>query len=277
MRKIITLFIIGAIIVILAACGNSTGKENGAADQDAAGEVHSLVVGVTAGPHEEVMEKVKEVAAENGLDIELTIFTDYVMPNIALDEGDIDANSFQHKPYLDDFKEERNLDIIDVANTINFPMGVYSEKVTDIADIQEGDKLGLPNDPTNAAHALFIFEEAGLITLTEDAGNTASIKDIEDNPLNLEFIELEAAQIPMHLDEVVAAAINTNYAIENGYTPTEDAIYIESNDSPWVDLIAVRTEDENSPAIEKLIEAYHSDEVKEFIETEFPGSLIPTW
>ncbi|HLR70093.1 MAG TPA: MetQ/NlpA family ABC transporter substrate-binding protein [Pseudogracilibacillus sp.] len=275
--KIFVRLLLVTVVIALVACGNETSDETTTAENSDEGEAYSLNVGVTAGPHEEVMEKVKEVAADNGLDIELTVFTDYVMPNIALDEGDIDANSFQHKPYLDDFKEERNLDIIDVANTVNFPMAIYSEEISDVEQVQDGDKLGLPNDPTNAAHALFVFEEAGLITLKEDAGNTASIKDIEDNPLNLEFIELEAAQIPLHLDEVVAAAINTNYAIENGFTPTEDAIYIESNDSPWVDLIAVRTEDQDSPAVQKLIEAYHSDEVKEFVEEEFQGSLIPTW
>lgn len=277
MRKFITLLFVVTTLFILAACGDDNIESSNNDEKADEEETYSLKVGVTAGPHEEVMEKVKEVAAENGLDIELTVFTDYVIPNIALDEGDIDANSFQHKPYLDDFREDRGLDIIDVANTINFPMGVYSNQISDVEEIQDGDKLGLPNDPTNAAHALFIFEEAGLITLKEDAGNTASIKDIEDNPLNLEFVELEAAQIPMHLDELVAAAINTNYAIENGFTPTDDAIYIESNDSPWVDLIAVRTEDKDSPAIAKLIESYHSDEVKAFIEETFPGSLIPTW
>src|SRR5699024_4561726 len=275
--KIFVRLLLVTVVIALVACGNETSDETTTAENSDEGEAYSLNVGVTAGPHEEVMEKVKDVAADNGLDIELTVFTDYVMLNIALDEGDIDANSFQHKPYLDDFKEERNLDIIDVANTVNFPMAIYSEEISDVEQVQDGDKLGLPNDPTNAAHALFVFEEAGLITLKEDAGNTASIKDIEDNPLNLEFIELEAAQIPLHLDEVVAAAINTNYAIENGFTPTEDAIYIESNDSPWVDLIAVRTEDQDSPAVQKLVEAYHSDEVKEFVEEEFQGSLIPTW
>lgn len=281
MRKFVLLFTTLFIVGVIAACGSNDGastETEGEADEAAATEeTYEIKVGVTAGPHEQVMEKVKEVASENGLEIELVVFTDYVMPNIALDEGEIDANSFQHGPYLEDFKTERDLDLTAAANTINFPMGIYSSQVDSIDEIEDGDKLGLPNDPTNAAHALFIFEEAGLITLKEDAGHTASIKDITDNPLNLEFVELEAAQIPMHLDEVAAAAINTNYAIENEYTPAEDAIYLESNESPWVDLIAVRTEDKDSPAIQKLVESYHSDEVKEFVETEFPGSLIPTW
>lgn len=275
MRNFLLTLSIALVATLLIACGNKE-TEDVSTPEDGE-ETYSLKVGVTAGPHEQIMEKVQEVAKEKELDIEITVFTDYVIPNIALDEGDIDANSFQHGPYLEDFKEENDLDITEAAKTVNFPMGIYSTAIDDVSEIQEGDKLGLPNDPTNAAHALFIFEEAELLTLEEDAGHTASVKDIADNPLNLEFIELEAAQIPMHLDEVVAAAINTNYAIENDYTPVEDAIYLESLESPWVDLIAVRTEDANDPAIEKLVESYHSDEVKKFIEEEFPGSLIPTW
>lgn len=276
MRNLLFTLSIVLITSLLVACGADDEQEEVETSTEDE-ERYTLNVGVTAGPHEQVMEKVKEVAEDNDLDIEITVFTDYVIPNIALAEGDIDANSFQHGPYLADFKEENDLDITEAAKTVNFPMGIYSTSVDDVADIQEGDKLGLPNDPTNAAHALFIFEEAGLITLEEDAGHTASVKDIAENPLDLEFVELEAAQIPMHLDEVVAAAINTNYAIENDYTPADDAIYLESLESPWVDLIAIRTEDAGDPAIDKLIESYHSDEVKEFIEEEFPGSLIPTW
>src|SRR5690625_2743483 len=277
MRKIIwTLILLFTVTAIVACSSNEdeSAKETELTEEE---ETLSIKVGVTPGPHEEVIEKVQEIAAEDGLEIEIVSFTDYVMPNIALDEGDIDANSFQHKPFLDDFVEERGLDLIDIADTIIFPMGIYSTQVNSLEDIEDGAKLGLPNDPTNLAHALFVFEEAGLITVDEDAGYTATIKDVVDNPLNLEFVELEAAQIPRQLDEVTAAAINTNFAIDNGYTPAEDAIYLESVDSPWVNLIAIRAEDKDNPAIEKLIEAYHTDEVKEFIEEKYPGSLVPAW
>ena len=178
------------------------------------------------------MEKVKEVAAKDGLDIQIEVFTDYVMVNTALAEGDLDANSYQHKPYLDDFVAERNLDLSHVADTVNFPMGIYSEKIKDIRELKEGDTLGLPNDPTNSARALLLFEDAGLIKLREGAGVTASVQDIEENPLNLEFVELEAAQIPRQLSELTAAAINTNYAMEAGYVPAEDAIAIEPKKLP---------------------------------------------
>lgn len=276
MRKLLWVVLVLFTVTSIVACGSK--EDETTTDNEATeNETLSIKVGVTPGPHEEVMEKVQEIAAEDGLDIELVSFTDYVMPNIALDEGDIDANSFQHKPFLEDFVEERGLDLIDIADTIIFPMGIYSTNVDSLEDIEDGAKLGLPNDPTNLAHALFVFEEAGLITVDEDAGYTATIKDVVDNPLNLEFVELEAAQIPRQLDEVTAAAINTNFAIDNGYTPAEDAIYLESVDSPWVNLIAIRAEDKDNPAIEKLIEAYHTDEVKEFIEEKYPGSLVPAW
>lgn len=288
MRKfLLTLF--GLLVLgLLAACGGSDDSSEQATEEETTEteeqqkeateeETYQLNVGVTPGPHEEVMEKVAELAKDEGLEIELTVFTDYVIPNVALDEGEIDANSYQHKPFLDNMKEERGLDIVEVANTINFPMGIYSTQVEDVSEIKEGDKLGLPNDPTNAARALLLFQEAGLITLAEGVESTATIHDIEENPLNLEFIELEAAQIPKHLDEVAASVINTNFAIENGYTPAEDAIFLEANDSPWVNVIAVREADKDNPAIQKLIEVYHTDEIKEFIESEYPGSLFPVW
>lgn len=278
-KRLLALISFGLLLLLLVAC--SSNEANDIAEETEAEanteETYSLKVGVTAGPHEEVMEKVKEVAAKKGLEIEIVVFSDYVMPNIALDEGDIDANSFQHKPFLEDFVAERGLDLISIADTIIFPMGIYSTEVSEIEQIKQEAKLGVPNDPTNLAHALFVFEEAGLITVDEDAGYTATLKDIAENPLELEFVELEAAQIPRHLDEVTAAAINTNFAIDHGYTPAEDAIYLESVESPWVNLIAIRAEDEDNPAIKKLIDAYHTDEVKQFIEETYPGSLIPAW
>lgn len=280
MKKTFFLIISLLLVTALSACGGNTeGQSEGQSGSDESNALSEdkLVIGVTAGPHEQIMEKVKEVAAKDGLDIQIEVFTDYVMVNTALAEGDLDANSYQHKPYLEDFIAERNLDLTDVANTVNFPMGIYSEKIEDISELKEGDTLGLPNDPTNSARALILFEDAGLIKLKEGAGVTASVQDIEENPLNLEFVELEAAQIPRQLSELTAAAINTNYAMEAGYVPTEDAIAIEPKDSPWVNIIAVRTENKDDPVLDKLIKAYHSDEVKQFVEEEFSGSVIPSW
>lgn len=276
MKKSLILFIGLLAIAALTACSGETSGQAANNEDHTLSDDH-LLVGITAGPDEAIWEKVQQVAAKDGLDVELKVFTDYVMPNIALAEGELDANSFQHKPYLDDFKAERNLDIVEVANTANSPMGIYSDKIKEIDALKEGDKVGLPNDPTNASRALVLFEDVGIIKLEQSAGVTATVKDIEENPLNLEFVELEASQIPRQLDELAAAAINTNYAMEHGYVPTEDAIAIEPKDSPWVNVIAVRTENKDDPVLQKLTEAYQSDEVKQFIETEFEGAIVPSW
>ncbi|MET3505691.1 MetQ/NlpA family ABC transporter substrate-binding protein [Halalkalibacter oceani] len=282
MKKFLLSTVTALSLIGLAACGTS--GEGDAGETDAGGaeggtalSEEKLVVGVTAGPHEQILEKVKELAAEQGLEIDPVVFTEYVMPNVALDEGDLDLNVFQHKPYLEDFKEDRNLDLTDVATAVNFPMGIYSTELADVSELQEGDTLGLPNDPTNGARSLMLFEAAGLIKLDPEAGSSAMVSDIIENPKNLEFIELEASQIPRQLDELAAAAINTNFAIEHGYVPTEDSIFIEASDSPWVNLIVTRTENKDDPVVQKFIEIYQSDEVKQFIEEEFAGSVVASW
>lgn len=270
MKKRFILLLLAAILAVLPGCGSgsSTGKPL---------NEKKLVVGVTAGPHEQIMEKVKEVAAKDGLEIEIKVFNDYPIVNIALAEGELDVNSFQHKPYLEQFKKDKNLDLIDIATTVNFPMGIYSNTRMSLKELKQGDKLGLPNDPTNGARALIMFEQAGLIKLKEGVGVKATVKDVVENPLNLELVELEAAQIPRHLNELAAAAINTNFAMEHGFVPTRDALFLEPKDSPWVNVIAVRTENKDDPVLQKLIKAYHSDEVKQFIEETFQGSVIPSW
>src|SRR4051794_23778690 len=191
---------------VLAACGDSS-------DGDKPLDEKKLVVGVTAGPHEQIVEIAKEVAAKDGLEIELKVFSDYVLPNTALSEGDLDANSYQHEPFLNTFNEDHGTDLVPVGKTILNPMGVYSDKFDSIEDLPDGATFGLPNDPTNGARALYILEEHGIIKIKEDKRETASIYDLEENPKNLKFIELEAAQIPKQLSEVDAAAINTNFAL----------------------------------------------------------------
>lgn len=271
MKKVISLAISLFLITALAACGGGAdGKGKPLSD-------HKLVVGVSAGPHEEIMGKVKEVAAKDGLEIEIKTFSDYVLPNVALAEGELDVNSFQHEPYLEQFKKDRNLDLTVLAPTLNFPLGIYSNKIKDIKQIKKGDKLGIPNDPTNNSRALRLIEQAGLIKLKEEAGVKATVKDIVENPLQLQFVELEAAQIPRHLDEVAAAAINSNFAIENKLVPTRDAILIEPKDSPWVNVLAVRTENKDDPVLKKLVKAYHSEEVKQFVMDNFDESILPSW
>lgn len=270
MKRIIIVLTALVLLVSLVGCTQKT-TTTATLNED------KLVIGVTAGPHEEILEKVKELAVAEGLEIDIKVFTEYVMPNIALAEGDLDINVFQHKPYLDNFKADRNLDLIEVASTVNFPMGIYSEDLGDVSEIEEGDRIGLPNDPTNGARALILFENAGLITLKEGVGVRATVQDIVENPLNLRFIELEASQLPRQLGELKAAAINTNFAIEHGYVPTEDSIFIEPNDSPWVNVVAVRTENKDDATLNKFVRIYQSEEVRKFIEERFQGSIVAAW
>ncbi|MFZ7102211.1 MAG: MetQ/NlpA family ABC transporter substrate-binding protein [Peptococcaceae bacterium] len=268
MKKIVTLLLIMIIsLFVFSGCGNSEAKQG----------KEQLKVGVTAGPHEAILEKVKELAAAEGLSIEVVPFNDYIQPNIQLADGNIDLNSFQHEPYLTEFKTDRNLKIIKIATTVNFPMGLYSQKIHNITDLQSGAKVGLPNDPTNAARALQLFEAAGLIKIKEGIGVKATVKDITENPKNLEFVELEAPIILRTLPDLAAAAINTNFIVQAGMSPVEDSIFIEPQDSPWVNIIAAREGEENNPLFKKFIAIYHSREVKDFIAEEFRDSVVPAW
>lgn len=272
MKKPGFLLLIILLIGIVSACGKDSSDDVGQAINE-----NKITVGVTAGPHEQIVEVVKEIAAKDGLEIDVKSFSDYVLPNSALSNGDLDANSYQHKPFLDQFNEDHKTDLVGVAKTILNPMGVYSEKYANFDDVPDGATFGLPNDPTNGSRALHILEVAGYITLKEGTSEIASIYDVEDNPKNLEFIELEAAQIPKQLSEVDVAAINTNFALAAGLNPTEDSIILESTDSPYTNYIVVRAENADDPTIQKFVKAYQSDEVKKFIEDEFEGSIIPSW
>ena len=271
-------FLLGIAGLTLAAalvgCGT---KEDSKGDQGKAIDENKIVVGVTSGPHEQIAEVAAKVAKEKGLEVELKSFSDYVLPNTSLAEGDLDANSYQHEPFLDTFNKDHDTDLVPVGKTILNPMGVYSEKYKSFDEIPDGATFGLPNDPTNGARALFVLQEAGYIKLKEGTGLTASIRDVEENKKNLKFIELEAAQIPKQLSEVDVAAINTNFALDAGINPKEDSILLESSDSPYVNYIVVRAENENDPTIKKFVEAYQSDEVRKFIEDEFKGSVIASW
>ncbi|WP_078708261.1 MetQ/NlpA family ABC transporter substrate-binding protein [Consotaella salsifontis] len=237
----------------------------------------SIKVGVTPGEHAEIMDLVKELAAKKGLDIEVIEFSDYVVPNQALADGELDANSFQHQPYLDAQIEARGFDIVSVAQTINTPMGIYSHKVKSLDELEDGASVAIPNDPTNGGRALLILADKGLITLKDGVGLKASPLDITANPKNIDFKELDAAQLPRSLEDVDAAAINTNYALEAGLNPVEDAITRESEKSPYFNVIAVRPEDKDAPWLKTLIETYHSPEVKSFIESEYKGSVVTAW
>lgn len=274
MKKISALLaIIGIVATLAAGCGG--GQK--AAPSAAPAEKKSIKVGVTAGPHAEIMEAVKKVAAKDGLDIQIVEFNDYITPNIALSQGDIDANSYQHQPFLDQQIKDRKYEIVAIGKAVIFPMGVYSKKIKNLADLNNGASVAIPNDPTNGGRALVLLAKAGLLKIKPEAGIKATVADITDNPKNLKIKELDAAQIPRSLDDVDAAAINTNYAIVAGLVPTKDAITIEAADSPYANVIAVRTKDKDNPVFQKLLKAYHSSEVKQWLDEKYKGSVVPTW
>lgn len=236
-----------------------------------------ITVGVTPGEHGEIMEKVAEVAAPLGLNIRVIEFSDYVVPNQALADGDLDANSFQHRPYLENQMNDRGFALVEAGTTITTPMGVYSARVEDLADLPEGAQVAIPNDPTNGGRALLILQDLGLVTLTEGTGLVPSPLDIAENPRGLRFLELDAAQLPRALEDADAAVINTNFALAAGLSPREDSIAMEKADSPYVNIIVVQQDRAEEPWVQTLVEAYQSPEVKAFIDETYEGAVITSW
>ncbi|HEX3379401.1 MAG TPA: MetQ/NlpA family ABC transporter substrate-binding protein, partial [Paraburkholderia sp.] len=226
------------ILKLAAALGAATLFATAAAHAE-----DTIKVGVTGGPHAQIMDVVKTVGAKNGLDIKIVEFSDYVQPNAALASGDLDANSYQHDPYLQAQVKDRGYKLIRIADTVTYPMGIYSKKVKTLAELQPGAKIAVPNDPTNGGRALLLLQKQGLLKLRADAGLKATLLDIVDNPRKLKIVELDAAQIPRSLGDVDAAAINTNFAMEAGLKPKQDAIAIEDPKGPYVNIIAIREAD----------------------------------
>lgn len=234
----------------------------------------SIKIGVTNGPHAQLAEVARKVAERDGLKLQIVEFNDYSRPNAALDAGDLDANSYQHLPFLETQIQARGYKISAVGYTVTFPMGFYSRKFKSLADLPKGARVGIPNDPSNSGRALALLHKAGVIKLKPDAGLSATTVDIAENPKGVQIVQVEAAQLPRSLDDLDASAINTNYAVTAGLVPTRDAIAIEDAKSPYANLIAVRTADKDRPWVAKLVRAFHSPEVKRYIETHFDGSLV---
>ena len=236
-----------------------------------------IKVGVSPGEHGEIMEEVAKIAEAKGLTIDIIEFTDYVVPNQALADGDLQANSFQHQPYLDNQIKDRGFDLVAIGKTITTPMGAYSEKLKSLDELAEGAQVAIPNDPTNGGRALLLLQDKGVIKLADGTGLTPSPLDVTENPKNLKFMELDAGQLPRALGDVEIAIINTNYALDAGLNPNEDAIAMEKADSPYANIIVVRKGDEEAPWAKQLVEAYHDPAVKKFIEERYQGAVIPAW
>ena len=257
---------------------SDAGEEAAEDTAAASGELEKLVVGASPAPHAEILEAAREVLASKGYDLEIVEYTDYVIPNNALDSGDLDANYFQHKPYLDSFNEQNGTDLVSAGAIHYEPFGIYAGKTASLDALPDGATVLVPNDITNEARALLLLEAQGLLTLKEDAGLEATPTDIVDNPKNLEFVELEAALLPRSLPDEDIAVINGNYAIEAGLKMS-DALAVEDSDSlaatTYGNVVAVRAEDAESDKTKALIEALTSPEVKEFIETTYEGAVVP--
>lgn len=242
-----------------------------------AATAETVRIGVTAGPHAEIAEALVPAAKARGLDVKVVEFNEGARVNIALNDGELEANAFQHKPYLDNQARIRNLDLLSVVDTVLLPMAAYSRRHHSLAELPDKALVSIPNDPTNAGRALKLLQQGGLITLKAGAGVDASVLDIVENSKNLRIRELEAVQIPRSLDDVDLAVINTNFAIHAGLNPLRDSLLRETAQSAYVCLIAVRRADADKPWVKTLIDAYRSPEVRAFVEKKYQGSILATW
>ncbi|MDR2460868.1 MAG: MetQ/NlpA family ABC transporter substrate-binding protein [Deltaproteobacteria bacterium] len=236
-----------------------------------------ITVGTVSGSDVAFLEKAVEVAAKDGLKVTIKEFSDYPQLNPALVSGDIDLNSFQHIPYLDSFLRDNPSDLVSIGTTYIAPMGIYSKRIKSLEELKEGDIVAIPNDPSNGGRALLLLEKAGKITLRPDAGITATPFDVEENPLKLKIIAVDAAQAPTALDDAAAVAINNNYATPLGLNPLNDAIFLEDADSPYVNIIVARGADKDNPQYLQFVKAYQSQEVADLIIATDKGATIPAF
>ncbi|NLJ79106.1 MAG: MetQ/NlpA family ABC transporter substrate-binding protein [Tissierellia bacterium] len=272
--KKIRLGIILLTLILLATTISACGKQTATEEDE-----RIIKLGIT-GPETEEWLHLKEQLAEEGITLEIIGFSDYTKPNLALSEGEIDINAFQHYAFFNQFKEDHDLDLTAIGETIIAPLGLYSTKLEDIEDVAKGDKIAIPNDETNRGRSLILLQTAGLIEIDPDVEGLPTLQDIVENPLELDIIEVEAATTPRMLEDVALSIINSTIAVDAGFIPMEDSVFIEpvdENTQPYINIFAVKTEDKDDPDLQKLLELYHTDEVKEIINRIYEGSQIPNW
>ncbi|MFT9598437.1 MetQ/NlpA family ABC transporter substrate-binding protein [Mesobacillus sp.] len=270
MKKLLLALIVLSLAVFSTACSSPSSSAEGE-------ETVKVKLGVSGTDHR-VWDFVAKKAEKEGIDVEIVTFSDYVQPNLALAEGELDANSFQTVSYFDAFIKEHNIDLVPIATTVIAPMGIYSDKYKNVKDIPEGGKIALANEATNMGRGLLLLQEAGLIKLEEGFDGIGSLNKIVENPKNLEFVTLVAGQTPRVLPDVAASIINNGIAVDAGLTPKTDAIFLESaTATPYINIIAVREEDKDNKTLKRLAELYQQDDTKEFIEKEYKGNTIPTF
>lgn len=279
MKKILTLILALTMAVGLAACGSTEAPAEETTESAEPTETITLKVAASPTPHAEILAQVVDVLAEQGIDLQITEYGDYVIPNTAVEEGDEDANFFQHTPYLEQFNEENGTHLVSVAPIHYEPMGIYAGKTASLEELPDGAVIAVPNDVTNEARALLLLADLGIIEIDENAGLNATTNDITSNPKNLQFKELEAAMLPQTIEEVDLSIINSNYALQGGLNPAEDALASESADSDaaqtYANIIAVKEGNENSEAIQALVKALQSDAVREYINETYSGAVVP--
>ena len=283
MKKLLALTLALVLCLGLAACGGGTSTDTDtnadtSSDADTNGETITLTVGATPNPHAEILAQVKDDLAAEGIDLVVKEYSDYVVPNTAVEEGDLDANYFQHTPYMEEFNEKNGTHLVSVGKVHYEPMGIYPGLTKTLEELKDGATIAVPNDTTNEARALQLLAAQGLIELKEDAGLNATPNDITSNPKNLQFKELEAAMLPQTASEVDLSVINSNFAMEGGMNPATDSLASEDADSEaaqtFANIIAVKEGHENDPAIQALVKALQSDKVKEYIEKTYSGAVV---
>ena len=273
-KKILALALAGVLVVgALTGCGSSKSESSEKKTDD-----KKITVAASATPHAEILEEAKTLLKDKGYELEVKVFDDYVQPNNVVESGEFDANYFQHGPYLEQFNEEKGTHLV-VAGKIHYePFGIYPGTKKDLKDIAKGDKIAVPNDTTNEARALLLLQDNGIIKLKDGAGIKATVNDIEENPNNIEIVELEAAQVPRVVNEVAYVVLNGNYALEANYTVKKDALAYEKSDSEaaktYVNVIAVKEGNENSEKIKALVDVLKSDSIKKFINEKYDGAVI---
>lgn len=268
MKKVLyTMLFILALIIPLAACG---GNKDVSGNED----TKAIKIGVTAGPYEEIANEVKKLAAKEDIELEVVPFNDFILPNKALTSGDLDLNAYQNIPFLATYNEDHNTDIVGVGKTVSMLMGIYSLDFDKIEDLPQGATVGLQNDPVNRSRGLHVYEEAGLIKLKQGIDkDKATVQDIAENPKGLKFKEMEAGMLARTLTSLDASVINGNYALQEGYDPKEDAIFINYEDK-YVNLVATTKENKDNETYKRIAELYHAEEVKKFIEEKYKGVVI---
>lgn len=267
----------------LVGCGSAADSSTGANSESSTatektGELETITVAASATPHAEILEAAKEALKEQGYDLQVKVFDDYVQPNEVVEAGEFDANYFQHVPYLNSFNEEHGTHLVDAGDIHYEPFGIYPGTKSSLDDVAKGDVIAIPNDTTNEARALLLLQDNGLLTLKDGVGLEATVNDITENPYNLDFEELEAAQVARVVGEVAYVVLNGNYALEAGYSVAKDSIAYEASDSvaaeTYVNIIAVAEGHENDAKIKALVSVLKSDEIKKFIEDTYDGAVV---